>query len=461
LTTSTAPHPVDLEPTFVGVRTYATRRRLTRIDAAALLSIMVCLLYCLPATLIVPAMTYAGRPALLIAFVLWCWWLLARLSKRLVMLGPQPIRWVVLFYLLATLLSYLAGTMRGLPQLEANGLDFTLILTLEFLGVVLMAADGIPNWERLLGVMRVFVWSGGFMAIVALLQVTTQVNITEYIRIPGLVFLGDVADFQPRGDGGLFRVAGTATHYIEFSVVMAMTVPFAIHFARFASSKRARAAAATVALLMVAAIPMAISRTGVLALVTAVAVMFIAAWNWRTRFNVMVIGVAVVGGLIVMKPGLLGTIGAMFTSIDEDPSISGRTDDYAIVGHWFAQRPWLGRGPGTLIPDLYLILDNQWLYSLVTGGILGVTAFATLHIAAITLAWIALKRAKTPADKHLCAALISAILISMLVSATFDSLSFTTFSFTLALCCGMSGAVWRFTHPQRAVRTSSVRWLAD
>ena len=237
LTTSTALHPVDLEPTAVGVRTYATRRRLTRIDAAALLSIMVCLLYCLPATLIVPAMTYAGRPALLIAFLLWCWWLLARLNKGLVMLGPQPIRWVVLFYLSATLLSYLAGTLRGLPQLEANGLDFNLILTLEFLGVVLMAADGIPNWERLTGVLRVFVWSGGFMAIVALLQVTTQVNITEYIRLPGLVFLGDVADFQPRGDGGLFRVAGTATHYIEFSVVMAMAVPFAIHFARFAPSQ--------------------------------------------------------------------------------------------------------------------------------------------------------------------------------------------------------------------------------
>jgi hypothetical protein len=26
--------------------------------------------------------------------------------------------------------------------------------------------------------------------------------------------------------------------------------------------------------------------------------------------------------------------------------------------------------------------------------------------------------------------------------------------------CGFCGAVWRFTHPRAAVRTSSVRWFA-
>jgi O-antigen ligase len=459
--TSTALHPVDLEPTLLEERTYGTRRRLTRIDAAGLLSLMVFLLYALPAQLIVPELTYAGRPALLVAFALWCWWLLARLNHRLVMLGPQPMRWVVLFYLLATLMSYLAGTLRGLPILESNGQNFNLIMTLEFLGVILMAADGIPNWQRLTGVLRVFVWAGGFMALVAFIQLVTKINIAVYIRLPGTQILGDIADFQPRGEGGLFRVAGTATHYIEFATVMAMAVPFAIHFARFAASKRARAAAGIVAVMMTAAIPIAISRTGVLALFTAVIVMFIAAWNWRTRYNVMLIGIAVIGAFSVLKPGLLGTIRSMFTSIDEDPSISGRTDDYAIVSHFFNQRPLLGRGPGTLIPDLYLILDNQWLLTLVTGGIIGVAAFALLHLVSLTLAWIALKRADRPEDKHLCAALISAIVVSMLVSATFDSLGFTTFSFTLALVCGVSGAVWRFTHPARAIRTSSVRWFTD
>jgi O-antigen ligase len=150
----------------------------------------------------------------------------------------------------------------------------------------------------------------------------------------------------------------------------------------------------------------------------------------------------------------------MFTSVNEDPSISGRTDDYTVVGNYFAQRPLLGRGPGTLIPDLYLILDNQWLLTLVTGGLIGLAAFAALHLVSLTLAWIALRRSTRPEDRHLCAALISSVVVSMAVSATFDTLSFTTFSFTIALMCGFCGAVWRFTHPRRAVRTSSVRWFA-
>jgi O-antigen ligase len=452
-------HP-DLEPARLAASMYVTRRR-ARVDAVALLSIMICLLYCLPAPLIVPELTFAGRPALLVGFGLCSWWLLTRLSPRLAMLGPQPMRWAALAYLVSIMLSYLAGTLRGLSVLEANGQDFTVIVTFEFLGVILMAADGIPNWERLRGVLRVFVWSAGFMAVVGLIQSTLRLNVAEYITLPGLQLKTAVADFQHRGDSGFFRVAGTATHYIEFSTVMAMAVPFGIHFARFAPTRNGRIAFAVVALLMTAAIPMAISRTGVIALATAIVVMFLAAWGWRTRYNVLVCGGVVVAALIVARPGLLGTVRAMFVSADSDPSITGRTDDYTYVANWFAERPWLGRGPGTLIPDLYLILDNQWLYTLVTGGIIGVAAFAALHITGIALAWLALRRASRAEDRHLCAALIAVLVVSLLVSATFDTLSFTTFSFTVALACGLSGAVWRFTHPRRAVRTSTVRRLGD
>jgi len=409
--------------------------------------------------MIVPEMTYAGRPALLVAFALWCWWLLARLNPRLTMLGPQPMRWVVLAYLLSTLLSYIGGVQRGLPAMEASAQDFTTILTLEFLGVILIAADGIPNWERFRGVIRVYVWSACIMAAVGFLQATLKINVVEFIHIPGLQIKGEIADFQMRGNGGSFRVAGTATHYIEFATVMAMAVPFAIHLAKYAPSRRARIAAAVGAALMAAAIPLAISRTGVLALGVVLIVMLLLGWNWRTRYNVMFCGAVVVGGLVVMKPGLLGTIAAMFSSVNEDPSISGRTEDYEYVAYWFSQRPWIGRGPGTLIPDLYRILDNQWLLTLVTCGILGVAAFAALHIAGITLASIAWRRSTRPEDRHMCAALISTQVVSLIVSATFDSLSFTTFSFTLALTCGLSGTVWRLTHPKRLVRTSNVRMM--
>ena len=107
--TATAVHPVDLEPSLVGDRIYLSRRRYTRIDAAMLLSAMVCFLYLIPSSLILPGMTDIGRPALVIGLLLWFWWVLVRLNPRLVMVGPQPIRWAVLVYGMSLLASYAAG----------------------------------------------------------------------------------------------------------------------------------------------------------------------------------------------------------------------------------------------------------------------------------------------------------------------------------------------------------------
>jgi polysaccharide biosynthesis protein PslJ len=458
----TALHPVDLEPSLVDTHTYATRRLYTRIDTAGLLSTMIVVLYVFPGTLIVPNMTYAGRPALLLAFGLFCWWVLTRLHPKLAMTGPQPIRWVAMAYLIATLLSYLAGVLRGLPVLEANAQNFALLLLFEFIGVMLVAADGIPNWERLKGVLRMMVWCAGFMAVVGIVQSTFKYDITQYFAIPGLDLHGGTIGLARRGAGDFFRVAGTATHYIEFSALMAIAVPFAIHFARFAPDRRHRRAAVLVALLCTAAVAVSISRTGIVALAAACLVM-LPAWEWRTRYNLMFFGVCMVGVLMVVRPGLLGTIKAMFTSINDDPSIKGRTNDYELVGRWFSERPWLGRGPNTLIPELYggMVLDNQWLYTAVTAGIVGVTVFAMMHLTGITLAAIAMRRSSRAEDRHLCAALIAALVISMVAAATFDSFYYTTLTTTLALLTGICGTVWRLTHPARTVRTSTVRRFVD
>jgi O-antigen ligase len=97
----------------------------------------------------------------------------------------------------------------------------------------------------------------------------------------------------------------------------------------------------------------------------------------------------------------------------------------------------------------------------VTQGIIGILALAALHITCIVLAAKALRRSTRDEDRHLCAALLSAQIIAIAVSATFDSLSFTTFSTVLALLSGICGAVWRFTHPARTIRTSTVRTTAE
>jgi O-antigen ligase len=453
-------HPSDFEPSLVHAGTYATRRQV-RLDVAAAVCIMIGLLYLIPGTLIVPNMSFAGRPALLLCFGLFCWWALTRLNHRLAMSGPQPMRWAAFVYFTGTTASYLAGMLRGLPGLEGNAQNFAMLQICQFIGITLVVADGIPNWVRLNGVLRFFLWCAGFMATIGIIQSMAEINLAEYLIPPGLEVKGSIIGFSERGSD-FFRVASTAAHYIEFSAIMAIAVPFGIHFARFAERKWHRYAAGVCAVLCAAALPMSISRTGVVALAAVLVVMLIP-WGWRMRYNMLLLTLALMGGLVVVRPGLLGTVTYMFTGADEDPSISGRTDDYQLVGHWFTQRPLLGRGPNTLVPELYqgLVLDNQWLYTLVTQGVVGVAVFAGMHLTAIVLAGIAWRRADRPEERHLCAALVAAQVVSLLVAATVDSLWFTSFAVTVFLLMGACGTVWRLTHPAARVRTSRVPSLPD
>jgi hypothetical protein len=309
---TSALHHVDFEPSVVGANTYISRRRTTRLDVAFFLSLTLFLLYFFPANLIFPDLTYAGRPALLVAMMLWIWWLAAHLSPWLFVVGPQPLRWAALLYLFSVVLSYLAGMLRGLTTVESNAQNFALLSTFQLLGVMLVAADGIPNWMRLHFVLKVFCISAAFMGLIAFIQSAAKFDVSQYLVIPGFQIKGDFVGLNARGDGGLFRVAGTATHYIEYSSVLAMALPFAVHYARFAASKAQRRLFIGLALFLAAAVPISISRTGIVALAATLVIM-IPIWPWRVRYHLLVLGVMMTLVLAALKPGIVGTLTALFT----------------------------------------------------------------------------------------------------------------------------------------------------
>jgi O-antigen ligase len=451
-------HPADLEPSLVDPHTYLTRRRLLRLDAATLLGLMLALLTLIPARLIFPGTTDIGRPAIVVCLGLFAWWLIARLNPRLVLAGPQPMRWAMLIYWLSIVVSYAAGFLRGLTAMEANSADRWLLGTAAFTGVVFAIADGMPNWDRLKFVLQVFVWCCAFMAAFGLLEAVLARELTSYLVLPGLSEKGPPPPLQSRG-GGL-RVAATTSHYIELSAVLATALPFAIHFARFASTPRIRRRFGSAAVLIGGGILATISRTGILAVLISVLVLM-PLWKWRLRYNVLASCMAVFAALAVAKPSYATTITDMFTNFSSDPSITSRTERYGLIGYYFAQRPWLGRGTGTWVPPQYQYLDNQWLATALCNGIIGDAALAFLFLTGLSLAIIAWRRATTPEDKHLCAGLVSTQINVIFVSATFDSLWFDTYATIVALTLGLCGAVWRFTHPLRRVRTSVPRWLAQ
>jgi polysaccharide biosynthesis protein PslJ len=451
-------HPGDLEPSRVDKNTYLTRRRSLRIDATMLLGLMFALLTVLPAREILPGTTDIGRPALVVCLLMFCWWLFSRINPRLTLTGPQPIRWALLLYWSSMFISYATGFMRGLTAMEASSADRWLLGTAAMSGAILAIADGIANWDRLRAFLRIMIWCAVFMAVIGLAESILATPLSQYLVLPGLEEIRAAPELQVRG-GGL-RVAATTSHYIELSAVLATVFPFALHFARFAPTEKQRRNYLVATVLIGAGVAATISRTGLVAI--AVAMLFLMPlWGWRLRYNAMALGVAIFGVLGAAKPSFAQTLVDMFTGLSSDPSITSRTEDYDLVGFYFSQRPWLGRGTGTWVVPQYIYLDNQWLSTALCNGIVGVAALATLLLTAMVLAIIALRRVTDPEDKHLCSALISTQVMAIFISLTFDSLWFDTYAITVAVTIGLCAAVWRFTHPARRIRTSTPRWFAQ
>jgi hypothetical protein len=88
-----------------------------------------------------------------------------------------------------------------------------------------------------------------------------------------------------------------------------------------------------------------------------------------------------------------------------------------------------------------------------------VAALATLHITALATAAVAMRRATDPADRHLCLVLVSTQLMALFIAYTFDCMVYATYTISLGICIGACGAVWRFTHPARSIRTLAPRWF--
>ena len=435
-------------------RTYASRRRVTKADAASVFVITICLVTLIPARLTVPTLTALGRPALILAMGMFIWWILVRLNPRLAMTGPQPMRWVVLAYLVDMLVSYAVGALRGLTTMEANSADRWMLQAVALSGLILLGADGIRTWERLHLVLRAFVWCAGYMAVIGIAQAVLFFDLTEYMLVPGLVEFVERTELTIRGGG--IRVASTTGHYIEFSVVMALAFPFAMHYALHGEARRMRQVYTLLTLLIAAAIPATVSRTGFVALAIVVLIL-VPLWGWRTRYNIAIMGAGLSAVLIAAKPSLASTLITMFETVGSDESITSRTDRYDMVYEYFVERPWFGRGSGTWVSPQYQYLDNQWLSMVLTNGVVGVAALLAVHITAIVLATVAMRRAQTMAEKHIAAGLVSTQLVAIVVGATFDSLSFTTCAIMVMLLTGLCGAVWRLTHPATVVRTAAVR----
>ena len=416
-----------------------------RLNTTVLLAAFLALQFLIPARLVIGGMGAVGRPSVAVGILLMFLWFVSFVRSRQLPVAAQPIRWVVFGFLAIQLFGYAVGYDRLLPGVEASSADRWLIFIVAMSGVALAISDGVPAREHLDRLLRLVVGLTAVMASIGILQFLGVTDLTQYMRLPGLHNNADLIGIGERGGPGFARVASTATHYIEFGVVLSMVLPLAIHYGLFARSTRGRWWAWAAAGLIGAAIPFSLSRSASIAVGMSL-FLLATVWPWRQRYNAAVIGVIATAAFTVIQPGVLGTIRALFTNADNDPSIQNRLADTEYVMDLWGQRPWIGRGAGTILPDRYILLDNQLYMTLLAGGIVGLIGLVLFFAVPYFVARSIRLRGADQGTRHLAQALAVIFPVGFVASATFDSFSFATFVGLTFFAVGAVGALWRLDH---------------
>jgi O-antigen ligase len=399
------------------------------------------LLLLIPSNLVFAPMGGVGTPANIVALGILLWYVVSWIVGRIVPSGAgRPVRISMFIFALAVLASFVAAMTRSITELEILSADRGLILIVAFAALVVVASQTIVSYERLDTLLRRAVVLGSVVAAIGIAEFYTGLNITNYIHIPGLSPAVNVNTLLSRN--GFNRPSSTATQPIEFGVVMAMLLPFALQQA-FDPARIGRIRKWAPVLLLFFAIPMSLSRSGIVGLAIAL-LWIIPTWPPQRRKPAWVVVVLGIASLKVVAPGLIGTFleyfGGLSGSSNSDVSISTRTADYAAAFRYIAERPLFGRGFSTFLPELYRYTDNTYLLGLVEFGIVGVLALLIVYFAGVHCAAAGRRLTQDQRQRELGQGLIASIMVAVVSSATFDALTFPMFSGLLFLIIGCAGA---------------------
>jgi polysaccharide biosynthesis protein PslJ len=315
-----------------------------------------------------------------------------------------------------------------------------------WLGVMLLAADGIANLDRLRTVVRRIVMGATAMGALAALQFFTGLNAVKYIVIPGLTRQYAFTDVGTRGS--LHRPTSTALTAIELAAVMAMCLPLAVHQARFAPPGR-RLRHWVQAAVIGAALPMTVSRTAVVAL-AAVLLVILPTWTRRDRRIAYGVGIVATGIMWATIPGLIGTFTGLFAAVGSDTSTTSRTGAFQQAAPFIDQHPWLGHGFQTFFPQTYFFTDDEYLLSLIEIGVIGLLVLVALFVTGWFTARSARRASSDPRTRDLAQSLAAALAASAVAFGTFDAFSFSIISGLTFILLGCIGALWRLTHARPA-----------
>ena len=417
-----------------------------RIDAVTLLSCYAFLLMAIPSSLVVGSFGAAGAPAALLAVALLCWYLAARQHPGLGLdRGRQPVRVAATIFAGAVVAASISASRHAVPAAQQSGADRGLIVLAGWVGVLALAADGIDQADRLRTLLRRIVMLATAMAALGVIEFCTGVDLTKYIVIPGLSVHQQVTDLMSRH--GLVRVTATTGQPLEFDAVLAMSLPIALHQARFAPAALRVRRWLQVALIT-AVVPMTGSRSAFFGLAVICIVLF-PTWHRRERLWACLAGLAAPALAWLVKPSLVSSFTALFGQLGTDQSSLSRVNAYSESVPYIAAHPWLGQGFQTFFPQAHFFVDNQYLTSLLETGVLGLLAL----VACFATGWFTARSLRaTAADartRDLGQCLAASIAVGAVCFASFDALSFSIAAGLFFLLLGCVGAAWRLGRAQQ------------
>ena len=338
------------------------------------------------------------------------------------------------------LASFVAGMTRAIPSAEALSAGRGLMTVLSWSGLIVVLSQGISRYEQVEIIMRRAVVFGSIAALIEIFEFFTSINVTHYLQIPGLSVNIDFSTLQTRGS--FIRPSSTAIDPIEFSVAMAILLPFALHQALDPARSSQIRRWLPVALIGFA-IPVTVSRSGIIGAAIALLVL-LPTWNPRQRRGFLV---ALLPGLVLVKvaaPGLLGTLQAFFADLfhtaGEGSIYTTRVAAWSLDWPYITARPIFGRGWATFLPATYSWTDDMYLATLVETGVVGLICLILLYLTGIQCSAAGRRKAQDQRRRHFGQALVAAIAAAAVTSATFDSIGFPMSAGLTFLVLGIAGA---------------------
>lgn len=421
------------------LRTQHSGRPVIAFDAVTFLTIYLVLLCAIPSYLTLPMLGSIGRPSVLWGLAGIAWWLFFRLQR---VTSISSASWytkiAALLFFSSILLTSAIANLMGQPSHLATTSQSSLIRTISWAGIVLVAMDGIPNKERLLVLLRRVALTGALLSLLGLAQFFTKEALIDRIAFPG--FIADDSVGYTFDRGGFIRSSATAAHPLEYGAVLCFSIPLAFVLAHVDRQRGILRRWLPLALVAFAS-AISMSRSAIIGIVVGV-VLAVPVIPSRMQLRA-VLGVIGLGAVLAFTvPGMIGTLRGLFLGISEEPSSVSRIDSAGQALDIALRNPFFGQGLSAFSPT-EIILDNQMLLMLIELGVFGVLTFMGLVLSCVVAGWRVARASRYKEWKYIGTPVSAGLAAGSTTLLFFDGLSFAMCAGFLFLMIGIAGSLPR------------------